>query len=175
MNLRFVPTPLDAPISLPEPRSGGIEPALSEAFIPSAARDAALARLRQPNALVVTTGQQPGLFTGPLYTVHKALSTAALARVLERQWRRPVVPVFWAAGDDHDFAEASQAAWLDGNGSVVTASLTPRPPDAPLTPMSRWARSSRRRSGDWLAICPHRNSANRLSPGCIVTTIQRQR
>jgi bacillithiol biosynthesis cysteine-adding enzyme BshC len=137
MNLRFVPTPLDAPISLPKRRSGGIEPALSEAFIPSAARDAALVRLRQPNALVVTTGQQPGLFTGPLYTVHKALSTAALARVLERQWQRPVVPVFWAAGDDHDFAEASQAAWLDGNGSVVTASLAPHIPDAPLTPMYR--------------------------------------
>jgi bacillithiol synthase len=135
MNLRFVPTPLDAPLVLPEPRSGGIDPALSEAFLPSAARDAALARLRQPDAVAVTTGQQPGLFTGPLYTVHKALSTAALARVLERHWERPVVPIFWAAGDDHDFAEASQAAWLDGNGMVVTASLAARPPDAPLTPM----------------------------------------
>lgn len=137
MNLRFVPTPLDARISLPEPRPGGIAPALGEAFIPSAARDAAIARLRHPDALVVTTGQQPGLFTGPLYTVYKALSTAALARVLERRWGRPVVPVFWAAGDDHDFAEASQAAWIDGNGAVATASLASRPPDAPLTPMYR--------------------------------------
>ncbi len=137
MTLRFVPTPLDARIILPEPRSGGIEPALSDAFLPSAARDAALAHLRQPAALAVTTGQQPGLFTGPLYTLYKALSTAALARVLQRQWQRPVVPVFWAAGDDHDFAEASQAVWLDGNGSVATASLASRPPDAPLTPMYR--------------------------------------
>jgi uncharacterized protein YllA (UPF0747 family) len=94
MNLRFVPTPLDARIELPEPRAGGIDPALSEAFVPSAAREAALARLRQPDAVAVTTGQQPGLFTGPLYTVYKALSTAALARILERRWRRPVVPVF---------------------------------------------------------------------------------
>jgi bacillithiol synthase len=137
MNLRFVPTPLDARIELPEPRAGGIDPALSEAFVPSATREAALARLSQPDALAVTTGQQPGLLTGPLYTVYKALSTAALARVLERRWRRPVVPVFWAAGDDHDFAEASQAAWLDANGSVATASLASRPPDAPLTPMYR--------------------------------------
>jgi bacillithiol biosynthesis cysteine-adding enzyme BshC len=135
MNLRLVPTPLDARLHLPEPRPGGIDPALSEAFVPSEARDAALARLREPDALAVTTGQQPGLFTGPLYTVHKALSAAALARILEHHWQRPVVPVFWAAGDDHDFAEASQAAWLDGNGNVATASLIPRPPDAPLTPM----------------------------------------
>lgn len=137
MTFRFVPTPLDSPLVLPEPRSGGLDPALLEAFVPSAARDAALERLREPGALAVTSGQQPGLFTGPLYTVHKALSTAALARVLERQWSRPVVPIFWIAGDDHDFAEASHTAWLGADGSLVTASLPPRPPEAPLTPMYR--------------------------------------
>ncbi|HEY7634844.1 MAG TPA: bacillithiol biosynthesis cysteine-adding enzyme BshC [Gemmatimonadales bacterium] len=137
MSLRFVPTPLEAPITLPQPRSGGIAPALTEAFVPSAAREAALARLKEPGVVAVTTGQQPGLFTGPLYTVYKALSTAALARVLQRHWDRAVVPIFWAAGDDHDFAEASQTAWLDGDGAVATASLAPRAPDAPLTPMYR--------------------------------------
>ena len=105
--------------------------------MPSPAREAALARLAEPGALAVTSGQQPGLFTGPLYTVHKALSTAALARTLERQWGRPVVPIFWIAGDDHDFAEASHTAWLGADGTLVSASLPPRPPDAPLTPMYR--------------------------------------
>ncbi|MEP6689042.1 MAG: bacillithiol biosynthesis cysteine-adding enzyme BshC, partial [Gemmatimonadales bacterium] len=94
-----------------------------------------LARLRTSGALAVTTGQQPGLFTGPLYTIHKALSAAALAATLEERWRRPVVPVFWLAGDDHDFAEASTASWIAADGSVATASLPPRPPEAPLTPM----------------------------------------
>ena len=137
MSFRFVPTPLHTPLELPEPRAGGLSPALRDAFVASPARDAALARLAEPGALAVTSGQQPGLFTGPLYTVHKALSTAALARVLERQWSRPVVPVFWLAGDDHDFAEASHTAWLAADGSLVTASLPPRPPEAPLTPMYR--------------------------------------
>jgi bacillithiol biosynthesis cysteine-adding enzyme BshC len=137
VSFRFVPTPLDAPLVVPPLRNGGLSPALADAFVPSAARDAALARLAEPGAVAVTSGQQPGLFTGPLYTVHKALSTAALARVLERQWSRPVVPVFWVAGDDHDFAEASHTAWLGADGSLVTAALPPRPPDAPLTPMYR--------------------------------------
>ena len=137
MSFRFVPTPLDTPLTLPEPRRGGLDSTLHDAFVASDARDAALARLAEPGAIAVTSGQQPGLFTGPLYTVHKALSTAALAQVLERQWSRPVVPIFWVAGDDHDFAEASHTAWLGADGALVTAALPPRPADAPLTPMYR--------------------------------------
>ncbi len=137
MSFRFVPTPLDAPLMLPPVRAGGLDSALEPAFVPSAAREAALVRLRAPGALAVTSGQQPGLFTGPLYTVHKALSTAALAQVLEREWGRPVVPIFWIAGDDHDFAEASGVSWLTADGTLASASLPPRPAEAPLTPMYR--------------------------------------
>lgn len=137
MSVRFVPTPLAPAVELPTPRDGGFDTALADAILPSPAREAALVRLNQPGTSVVTTGQQPGLFTGPLYTLYKAVSTAALARVLERQWQRPVVPVFWAAGDDHDFAEASRASWISGSGAVGSAVLPPRPPEAPLTPMYR--------------------------------------
>jgi bacillithiol biosynthesis cysteine-adding enzyme BshC len=137
MTFRFVPTPLDAPLIVPPVRAGGLDPVLEPAFVPSAAMDAALTRLREPGTLAVTSGQQPGLFTGPLYTVHKALSTAALAQVLQRQWGRTVVPIFWIAGDDHDFAEASQTSWLGADGTLASASLPPRPPEAPLTPMYR--------------------------------------
>jgi len=137
MSLRFVATPLEHPLEPPEPRPGGMDAGLSDAFIASPTRDTQLQRLRQPGALAVTTGQQPGLFTGPLYTIHKALSAAALARELEARWKRPVVPVFWLAGDDHDFAEASTASWIAADGSLASASLPPRPPEAPLTPMYR--------------------------------------
>jgi bacillithiol biosynthesis cysteine-adding enzyme BshC len=137
MTVRMVPTPIASVLEFPSPREGHFDPALAEAIVPSDARGTALARLSEPGAVVVTTGQQPGLFTGPLYTIYKALSTAALARVLERQWQRPVVPVFWVAGDDHDFAEASHTSWISAEGAVRTAELPPRPPDAPLTPLYR--------------------------------------
>jgi bacillithiol biosynthesis cysteine-adding enzyme BshC len=137
MTLQIVATPLGAPLSAPAQRPGGVEPALLPAFAIPPGHEALRERLRAPDVLVLTTGQQPALFTGPLYTVHKALSAAALAAILEERWSRPVVPVFWSAGDDHDFAEANHAWWIGADGSVAGASLPPRPPEAPLTPMYR--------------------------------------
>lgn len=56
---------------------------------------------------VVTTGQQPGLFGGPLYSIHKGLTAVRLAEALEARLGRPVIPLFWVASDDHDWAEAN--------------------------------------------------------------------
>ncbi|HEX2248725.1 MAG TPA: bacillithiol biosynthesis cysteine-adding enzyme BshC [Gemmatimonadales bacterium] len=137
MTLRIVPTPLAPLADFPSPREGRLDATLTDAILPSPARDAAVTRLRRPDAVAVTTGQQPGLFTGPLYTIYKALSAAAVARVLERQWQRPVVAVFWVAGDDHDYVEASQANWIASSGAVHRAALPPRPAEAPLTPLYR--------------------------------------
>jgi bacillithiol biosynthesis cysteine-adding enzyme BshC len=137
VTLRLVPTPLAPLTEFPAPREGSFSPELAEALIPSPAREAALRRLHEPEALVVTSGQQPGLLTGPLYTVYKALSSAAVARILERQWQRPVVPIFWVAGDDHDYAEASRISWIAADGSVRTSGLPPRSREAPLTPLYR--------------------------------------
>jgi uncharacterized protein YllA (UPF0747 family) len=57
--------------------------------------------------IVVTTGQQPGLFGGPVYTISKALSALAFADALQEATGVPAAPVFWAATDDTDFREAS--------------------------------------------------------------------
>jgi bacillithiol biosynthesis cysteine-adding enzyme BshC len=114
-----------------------VDASLLAALVDAPGVDAIQARLADPRVLVVTTGQQPGLFLGPLYTIYKALSASALAQHLERKWGRPVVPVFWAANDDHDYAEAQGTAWLDAAGEVKTGALPDRPADAPLTPMSR--------------------------------------
>ncbi|UFU00932.1 bacillithiol biosynthesis cysteine-adding enzyme BshC [Radiobacillus kanasensis] len=62
-------------------------------------------RLKDENSVVVIGGQQAGLLTGPLYTIHKVISIIHLARVQEKKLHVPVIPVFWIAGEDHDFAE----------------------------------------------------------------------
>ncbi|MBX7118547.1 MAG: bacillithiol biosynthesis cysteine-adding enzyme BshC [Gemmatimonadaceae bacterium] len=84
----------------------GLRPAF-DASGPAAER---LDRVADHNGIVVTTGQQPGLFGGPLYTLLKAFSALALADRLERDTGIPTAPVFWAATDDADFAEASWTA-----------------------------------------------------------------
>lgn len=133
--LRIVDTPLAAPWETPIPRSGGLAPALRAAMLPASPE--AMAKLAHPDVVVVTTGQQPGLFTGPLYTIHKALSARGLAADLERRWNRPVVPVFWLAGDDHDYAEGASTTWFAPDGALVTAQLDSRAADAPMTPLHR--------------------------------------
>ncbi|MCP3026217.1 bacillithiol biosynthesis cysteine-adding enzyme BshC [Halobacillus sp. A5] len=62
-------------------------------------------KLKKEQASVVVGGQQAGLLTGPLYTVHKIISILQLARQQEADLGVPVVPLFWIAGEDHDFAE----------------------------------------------------------------------
>jgi len=63
-------------------------------------------------ALAVVTGQQPGLFGGPLYTIYKAITAIKLAQKVEQDTGRACVPVFWAAADDHDFDEVRTAHLL---------------------------------------------------------------
>ncbi len=135
--MRILPTPFATPNAWPVPVAGGFDPSLVPALIAGPGQEALRARLAEPGALVVTTGQQPALFTGPLYAVHKALSAAALARVLSARWDRTVVPLFWVANDDHDFAEANHAAWLRPDGTLHVERLPDRPPEASLRPMSQ--------------------------------------
>lgn len=133
--MRLQPTPIAAPMPSPATRQGSSLAHLHAAFVQAPGVDSLLAALSAPDLLVVTTGQQAGLFTGPLYSVYKALSAAALAKELAAQWSRPVVPIFWIAGDDHDLAEAASAAWVDADGTVGRASLAGRRADAPMLPM----------------------------------------
>ena len=89
--------------------------ALEPAIVPRGVAAARLARSAGGRGLVITTGQQPGLFGGPLMTFVKALSARALADVLQETLGIPVAPVFWAATDDADFDEAATVSVaLDG-------------------------------------------------------------
>jgi bacillithiol biosynthesis cysteine-adding enzyme BshC len=70
----------------------------------------ALDRLKQPGTVVVATGQQVGLFSGPAYSIYKALHAAKLAEWLTSEGL-PAVPVFWLATEDHDYAEVNHV-WV---------------------------------------------------------------
>ncbi|WP_409275530.1 bacillithiol biosynthesis cysteine-adding enzyme BshC [Neobacillus sp. SCS-31] len=64
-------------------------------------------KLKRPESAVVIGGQQAGILTGPLYTIHKAISIIRLAELEESRLGVPVVPVFWIAGEDHDYDEVN--------------------------------------------------------------------
>ncbi|MDX1495697.1 MAG: bacillithiol biosynthesis cysteine-adding enzyme BshC, partial [Longimicrobiales bacterium] len=81
--------------------------------VPEGADADRLRRFVDEGGYMVTTGQQPGLYGGPLYSVYKALTAVRLAEELEKLLEKPVLPVFWVASDDHDWAEANHT-WLVG-------------------------------------------------------------
>ncbi len=62
-------------------------------------------KLQKEEAVVIVGGQQAGLLTGPLFTLYKALTVVLSAKQQEKELKIPVVPVFWIAGEDHDFEE----------------------------------------------------------------------
>ena len=97
---------------------------LAPAISPSGAAADRLRRAATHGGVVVTTGQQPGLFGGPIYTWSKALSALALADRLEAATGIATAPVFWAATDDADFAEAA-ATWVALPGGARRLALPP--------------------------------------------------
>ncbi|MBO0722053.1 MAG: bacillithiol biosynthesis BshC, partial [Blastocatellia bacterium] len=80
-------------------------------------------RLRQKDAVVVITGQQAGFFTGPLYTIYKALTTIKLATQL-RERGVNAVPMFWVAAEDHDFEEVNHTRLVNREGQFITITYT---------------------------------------------------
>jgi len=115
-----------------------ISPALADvlraqqAALPaSPARKANLEALCAGDCAVVVSGQQVGLFLGPLYTFYKAASAIAVARAIERESGVRCVPLFWLQTEDHDFAEIASyratAADAEGDSALVTLSLSPQP------------------------------------------------
>lgn len=84
--------------------------------------DVALARLAEPGTFAVVTGQQPGLFGGPLYTLYKALATIGLAARLTSEGT-PTVPLFWVATEDDDFAEVKRCWVVDRDRQLASIDL----------------------------------------------------
>ncbi|MHC4899202.1 MAG: bacillithiol biosynthesis protein BshC [Planctomycetota bacterium] len=84
----------------------------------------AIGRVGDGRASMVVTGQQPGLFGGPLYGVHKAATAVRLARDLSAVPGAPdVVPIFWNHTDDHDLDEVNRAFFVNTNLEVQRVRL----------------------------------------------------
>ena len=103
--------------------------AAQQARLPACqARDRAVAALRNPDAMAVVTGQQVGLFLGPLYTLYKAASTVRIARALADETGLPCVPIFWLQNEDHDFEEIRRIE-LPTDAGPVSLGLADTPGD----------------------------------------------
>ncbi|MBO8171154.1 MAG: bacillithiol biosynthesis cysteine-adding enzyme BshC [Bacillaceae bacterium] len=85
--------------------------------------------LREENTYVVIGGQQAGVLTGPLYSVYKAITLVQLARQKEQELGCRVVPVFWIAGEDHDFDEVNHVYTLTSEREDVKKLTLDSEPD----------------------------------------------
>lgn len=76
--------------------------------------------LLNDNTVAIVTGQQVGLFTGPLYTIYKTLTTLKLVESLSQRFPDyNFVPIFWLEGEDHDYEEVSSIKVINGANDVI--------------------------------------------------------
>ncbi len=85
-------------------------------------------RLRQ-GAYALVTGQQVGLFGGPVFSLYKALTAIHRADALTAQGL-DTVPVFWLATEDHDLEEVNHAFLLDRDHQIQALRESAEPPVA---------------------------------------------
>lgn len=84
-----------------------------------------LSRSIAGNEQVIATGQQPGLFTGPLYTIYKAITALHVARLAQERTGNAYLPLFWNGADDHDFEETRSTYVLAKSGELLKLDYVP--------------------------------------------------
>ncbi len=106
-----------------------LDPEHRERLCASLAGDPQAVKKLAQGAVSVITGQQPGLFTGPNYTILKTLTVIKLAKALDSMGV-PAVPVFWVAAEDHDYQEIESATVLDRDSGLMTVRVDLSNPDS---------------------------------------------
>jgi len=109
-----------AQVDFPDERRARLVAALRELNGDSTLLD----MLARQGTVAVVTGQQVGLFSGPAYTIYKALTAVRLARELTAQGTT-AVPIFWLATEDHDLAEVNHAWMFNGSFAPAKVSIAP--------------------------------------------------
>ena len=66
-------------------------------------------------AVAIVTGQQVGLFSGPAYSIYKAVTALRWADAITKKGT-DAVPIFWLATEDHDLAEVNHSDWNTREG-----------------------------------------------------------
>jgi bacillithiol biosynthesis cysteine-adding enzyme BshC len=92
-------------------------------------------RLADPRTVAIVTGQQAGLFGGPMFTLLKALTALKLADQVSRDHDVPAVAIFWIDAEDHDWEEVRSCAFFDSDLAVRTVAL-PSHPGAEASPVA---------------------------------------
>jgi bacillithiol biosynthesis cysteine-adding enzyme BshC len=103
-----------------------------------AAAHQAIAQLGDPRTVAIVTGQQAGLFGGPLYTLLKAITALQLAARVREAHGVPAVALFWVDAEDHDWEEVRWCPVLDADLELRTVGLEP-PPGAGELPVAALA------------------------------------
>ncbi len=125
-----------------------------------------LTRLLSAESVVVVGGQQASFLTGPLYTIYKVITIIQLARREEVRLGKPVIPVFWIAGEDHDLKEVDHLYIPNGvsmqkrvypyedkkKPSVSSIMLDPTTVHTWLAELQQQI-SDREFKPDWIALC----------------------
>ena len=87
-----------------------------------------LKKLADPDTVAVVTGQQAGVFTGPLYTIYKAITVVQLAGEITAKTGLQVIPLFWVAAEDHDYLEIDHVDYINKGQEPARLKMDYHPP-----------------------------------------------
>lgn len=90
-----------------------------------------ISELNSDNCFMAITGQQAGIFSGPLYTIYKILTTIKLSEWLGSKYSDShFIPCFWMEVDDHDFQEINHIQFFNKNNELHRLEISEEPNDS---------------------------------------------
>lgn len=76
------------------------------------------------NTLFVITGQQPGIFGGPLYSLYKAISAISYCKQYKQNYPQfNFIPVYWVEDSDDDIDEVNKYTLIDSSYEIHNLKL----------------------------------------------------